>query len=265
MPCPNTTQSARAKRSRQRSLSEATRFPFCFRTLREVGDSKMATASTPACSRRPTGDDIARPSRPPSNASAQLNATVRYLPPDALRLFASGEARDAFSLTAVARQITASRAPDSAPASQSSSFVALRPSQAGSAADVATRVAPRSRRASPFPTRPHSSRLSNRAEPAGDVFLQMLARFTEQLAAQSAAVSRAALRAVSGDAALLDAAPRNSEQLAPPCTPADLRVALIKSTRLAISSTDIRHVLNFRVLCISCIRALSLMYVLSCI
>ena len=121
---------------------------------------------------------------------------MRYPPPDALRLFASGEARDAFSLNAVARQITASRAPHSARASQSSSFVALRPSQAGSAVDVATRAAPRSRRASPSP-RTHSSRSRNRAEPVGEVILQTLARFAEQLAAQSAAQSAAQLTPLS--------------------------------------------------------------------
>ena len=96
MPCPNTTQSA--TRSEDDSSPSKRRDSFSFsRTLREVGDAKMATASTLACSRRPTGDDIARPSRPPSNASAQLNATVRYPPPDALRLFALGEACDDLS------------------------------------------------------------------------------------------------------------------------------------------------------------------------
>ena len=34
---------------------------------------------------------------------------------------------------------------------------------------------------------------------------------------------------------------------------------------LGVSPTDIRHVLNFHVLCISCIRELCFMYVLSCI
>ena len=158
----------------------------------------MATVSTPARSRRPTGDNAAISSRPPSRAaSPQLNDTVRYPPPDPLHLFSSGGARDAPSLTAFARQIAASRAPHSAPASQGSSFVALRPSQAGSTSELAGRAAPRPRRPSPSPTRTHSSRSSSRAEPAGGVILQLLARLADQLAVQSAAQSAAQLSALS--------------------------------------------------------------------
>ena len=156
----------------------------------------MATASTPARSRQASREVAAKASRLPSQALAHLDQTVRYPPPDALRLFSSGDARDA-SLTAIAQRIAASRGPHSAPASQSSSFVALRHSQAGSAANVAARAAPRSRRASPSPIRTHSSRSSNRAEPVGGVILQTLARFAEQLAAQSAAQSAAQLSALS--------------------------------------------------------------------
>ena len=121
---------------------------------------------------------------------------MRYPPPDPLHLFSSKGAHDAPSLIAVARQIAASRAPHSAPASQSSSsFVALRPSQAGSTTDIADCAALRSRRPSPSPTRTHSSRSSSRAEPAG-VILQMLVRFADQLATQSAAQSVAQLAAL---------------------------------------------------------------------
>ena len=113
-------------------------------------------------------------------------------------MVASGKARDFFSLNAAARQIAASRAPHSAPASQaSSSFVALRLSQASFTADLAGRAALRSHRSSPSPTRNHSSRSSNRVEPAGEALLQTLARFADQLAAQSAAQSAAQLSALS--------------------------------------------------------------------
>ena len=158
----------------------------------------MATTSTPARSRHATEEDAAIFSRPFSRAaSPKLNDTVRYPPPDPLHVFSLGKARDAPSLTAVARQIAASRAPHSAPASQSLSFVALRASQAGSTSELAGRAAPRSRRPSPSPTRTHSSRSSSRAEPGGGVILQTLARFAEQLAAQSAAQSAAQLAALS--------------------------------------------------------------------
>ena len=188
VPCPNTTQSARIAKST--TASEATRFLSSRRSVREVSDAKkMATVSTPACSRRPTEDDAVRPSRPPSNASADLDQTVRYRPSDALRLFSSREARNVFALTAAARQIAASRAPHSTPASQSSSFVALRPSQAGSTAELAGRVASRSRRPSPSPSRTNFSRSSDRAEHAREVLLQMFARFYDQVAAQLAAQS----------------------------------------------------------------------------
>ena len=151
----------------------------------------METVSTPACSRRPTEKDAARFSCLPSNAIARLDQTVRYLPPDALTLFSFGEARDVLSLTAAARQITAFRALHSAPASQSSSFVALRASQAGSTAELAGRAAPHSCRPSPFPSRNHSSRSNDRAEHAGTMLLQMFARFSDQVAAQLAAQSTA--------------------------------------------------------------------------
>ena len=158
----------------------------------------MATASTPARCRHASREVAANASRPPSQALAHLDQTVRYPPPDTLRLFASGEARDAFSLTAIARRIAASRAPHSATASQSSSsFVALRPSQAGSTTGIADRAALHARRPSPSPTRTHSSRSSSRAELAGVVILQTLARLVDQLAAQSAAHSAAQLAALS--------------------------------------------------------------------
>ena len=158
----------------------------------------MATASTPARSLSASQEVDAPSSKPPSRVSSpQLNATVRDPPPDPLNLFSSEGARDATSLTAIARQIAASRAPHSASASQSSSFVALRPSQAGSTAELTGRAAPRPRRPSPSPTRTDSSRSRSRAEPVGEVLLQTLAHFTEQLAAQSAAQSAAQLSALS--------------------------------------------------------------------
>ena len=155
----------------------------------------MATASTsarsPRASRYAAAPSSHPPNQPPSrDASPHLDQTVRYPPADALRLFASKEARDA-SLSAIARQIAASSAPHSAPASQSSLFVALRPSQAGVTAELAGRAALRSRRPSPSPSRTHSSRSSDRAEHAGEVLLQMFARFFDQVAAQLAAQSTA--------------------------------------------------------------------------
>ena len=122
----------------------------------------MASASTPARNFRASQAADAFSSR---TASPQLDQTVRYPPPDALRLFSSGKRRDRFPLTAIARQIDAARAPTSAP--------------------------------SPSPTRTHSSRSSNRAEPAGEALLQTLARFADQLAAQSAAQSAAQLSVLS--------------------------------------------------------------------
>ena len=155
----------------------------------------MASASTPA---RSLGASQAADAFSSRTTSPQLDQTVCYPPHDALRLFASREACDVFSLNAAARQIAASRAPHSAPASQASSlFVALRPSQAGSTADLAGRAAPRSHRPSPSLTRTHSSRSSNRAEPAGETLLQTLARFADRLAAQSAAQSAAQLSVLS--------------------------------------------------------------------
>ena len=173
VPCLNTTQLA--KRRNRRSLSEATRsHPACAK----LPAKKMATASTPARSPRASQEVDAPSSRPPSqqashDASLQLDKTVRYSPPEPLHLVCSGGARDASSLTDIARQITASRAPHSAPSSQSSSFVALRPSQAGSTVELAGRAAPRAHRPSPSPSRTHSSRSSYRAEHAGEVLLQM--------------------------------------------------------------------------------------------
>ena len=113
--------------------------------------------------------------------------------PDPLRLYASGKARDLFSLTAVARQIAAARTPLSEPISQSSSFTRV-PSRAEHRAD---RSPHHSRRPSPSPTRTHSSRSSTRAEPAGEANLQALSRFADQLAAQSAAMSAVQLSALS--------------------------------------------------------------------
>ena len=78
VPCPNTTQSAQPERSRERSPSEATR--SFSRSLREVSDAKMATVSTPARIRRPTEDNAAISSRPPSR---RIATAQRYgsLPP----------------------------------------------------------------------------------------------------------------------------------------------------------------------------------------
>ena len=155
----------------------------------------MATASTPARSRHASEEDAATSSHPPNQPASRaaspqlLDATVRF-PPDAYHLYSSSDARDALSLTSIARQIAASRAPHSAPASESSSFVALRPSHTGSTAELADRAAPRSRRPSPYPSRTHSSRSSDRAEHARDVLLQMFARFSDQVAAQLAAQSK---------------------------------------------------------------------------
>ena len=156
----------------------------------------MATASTPARSRHASQEGAATFSRQPSHPASRaaspqlLNATVRF-PPDAYRLYSYSNARDALSLTAIARQIAAARTQPSASTSQSSSCVALSPSQAGSTAELAGRAAPRSRRPSPSPSRTHSSRSSARAEHAGEVLLQMFARFSDQVAAQLAAQSTA--------------------------------------------------------------------------
>ena len=152
----------------------------------------MATASTPTRSRHATQEVDATSSCPSScAASPQLNETVCYPPPDPLHLFSSGGARDAPSLTAIARQIAAARTTPFAPTSQSSSFVALRPSQAGSKTESTGPAAPRSDRPSPFPSRSHSSRSSSRAEHAGEVLLQMFASLSEQLSAQLSAQSTA--------------------------------------------------------------------------
>ena len=75
----------------------------------------MATDSTPVCSPRASRDAAAPsrypPNQPPSrDASPHLDQTMRYPPPDALHLIASGKVRDAFLLTANARQIAASHA-----------------------------------------------------------------------------------------------------------------------------------------------------------
>ena len=198
----------------------------------------MATASTPARIRHASQESAATSSRQPSHPASRaaspqlLNATVRF-PPDAYRLYSSSDARDALSLIAIERQIAAARTPPSAPTSQSSSFVALRPSQAGSTAELAGRAAPCSRRRSFSPLRTHSSCLSARAEHAGEVLLQMFVRFSDQVAAQLAAVDSADI----SNAAFRDAASRNStEPLPSPCTQANLHVAYVKSTRLAIST-----------------------------
>ena len=70
-----------------------------------------------------------------------------------------------------------------------SSFVALRPSQAGSTTELAGRAAPRSDRPSYSPLRSHSSRSSTRANHAGEVLLQIFARLSEQLSAQSTSLT----------------------------------------------------------------------------
>ena len=46
---------------------------------------------------------------------------------------------------------------------------------------------------------------------------------------------------------------------------ADPPTVITQLRSFSVCATDIRHVLNFHVLCITCIRHLSLMYVLSCI
>ena len=202
----------------------------------------MATASTPARRSHASKEDVdAISSRPPSRvASPQLDTTVRYPPPDPLHLFSSGGARDGPSLTAFARQIAASRAPHSAPASQSSSFVAMRPSQAGSTSEFADRAAPRPRRLSPSPlSHPHpllslefARGACRRVAPADPRALRGTAGSEVRRT-----VSCAALGADDGDAAFRDSAPRNStELLASPCTSTGPRVAIAKSTRLAIST-----------------------------
>ena len=156
----------------------------------------MATASTPARSRHASQEGAASSSRQPSHpasraSSPQLfNATVRF-PPEAYHLYSSSGARDALSLTAIARKIAVARTTPSAPTSQSFSFVALCPSQAGSTAELAGRAALRSHRPSPSPSRSHSSRSSDRAEHAKEVLLQMFARCSDQVAAQLAAQSTA--------------------------------------------------------------------------
>ena len=218
MPCPYTTQSATRRKRRQRSPSEAT--PSSRILLKDRDAKMMAIASTPARSRHGSQEDAASPNRSPSHpasrvASPQLNATVRFPPSDALRLFSSSGARDAISLAAVARQITSASTTPSASTSQSSLFVALRPSQAGSTCDVADRASPRLRRPSPFPSRTHSSRSSDRAEHAGEVLLQMFAHFswqvTAQLAAQSTALSSVMQRFETLHTAI---SPRRSRRLA---------------------------------------------------
>ena len=154
----------------------------------------MASASTPMRSRHSSREAPAFASRTPNRtASPALNQTVRIPPLHPLHLYTSDVARNSISLTAVARQIAAARAPLSAPSSQSSSFTRV-PSRAEHHAD---RSPHHSRRPSPSPTGAHSSRSSTRVEPAGEPILQALSRFADQLAAQSAAQSAAQLSALS--------------------------------------------------------------------
>ena len=149
----------------------------------------MATASTPARCRCPSEEVAANASRPPSQASAHLDATVRFPPLKAFRLYGSSDARDSISLTSAARRIAAAGALLSAPTPQSPSPAALRQSQNSSPAERRVyRQAHRSRRFSPFPTRTHSSRFSARVGPAAEeVFANVVADLADQINAQSAA------------------------------------------------------------------------------
>ena len=154
---------------------------------------KMATASTPARSRRPSHEEDATASHQPNcSASPPLDQTVRFPLLDHLHLYTSGEARESISLTAIARQIAAARTPLSAPTSHSSSFVRV----ASSAEQHVQCPSHHSRHLSPSPTQTDTSRSSLRAEPVG-VLLKTLARFADKLAAQSAAQSAAQLSALS--------------------------------------------------------------------
>ena len=186
MPCPNTTQVQARKHERPSSPSFSSSLSS---SLREVATNvEMAEASTPARSRRASQASPAA-SRPSSRASAHLDATVRYPPPDAFRLFSSEEVRDPFSLASAARQAADAHGLLPAPTSQasSSSFSVLRAPQAGSSADQAIRAPARSCRPSPSPVPTCSSRLSSRAGHAEDVLLQMFVRLSEQLTSQAAA------------------------------------------------------------------------------
>ena len=59
--------------------------------------------------RRAEEDDIALADSPDSRSSEQFNATVRYPPRDALRLFSSAEAQDLQALNSFARQFADAR------------------------------------------------------------------------------------------------------------------------------------------------------------
>ena len=181
---PSSLDTQRASRSQQSERRDS--FSFSRSITREVSDAKkMATASTPTRSQ----EDAARSSRPPSQASAHLDTTVRFPPPNPLHLFALAEAQELFSHIAAARQITAARALLTAPASQASSFAVLRQSQDGSIVEPAGRAGPRSRRPSPSPTRTNSSRSSARTDPPQKTLAKTVAQLAEQVAAQSAALS----------------------------------------------------------------------------
>ena len=196
----------------------------------------MATASTPTRSRCPSREENANahPCRTSNRAaSPALNQTVRFPPPDALRLYTSGEARDLSSLTSVARQIAHAHAPFCVPTSQSSSFTRV-PSRAEHHADGSPH---HSRRPSPSPTRTHSSRSSTRVEPAGEAILQALSRFADQLAAVRRAVRLTAVRAVSNRAALRDAAPRAFAESPELYQPVDHRAASANFKRLSNFAT----------------------------
>ena len=148
--------------------------------MREVSDAKnMATASTPARSRRPSEEVAANasrrasqaadastsrpPSHPASRAASPLDQTVRYSPPDPLRLFSSGERRDCFSLIAAARRIAAAGAPLCAPTPQSPSSAALRQSHDSSPAERRAYAKHTSRAAPLLPPRARTLRVSVRA------------------------------------------------------------------------------------------------------
>ena len=106
-------------------------------------------SSTPTRSRRESREEDAHSGRPVSRESAHLDAMVRFQPRDLLRLYASAEMRDLWSLTSAARQISAARNRPAVPTSQASSFEILRNSQTVSPAESATRGKHRSRRNSP--------------------------------------------------------------------------------------------------------------------
>ena len=135
---------------------------------------------------------------PDSRTSGHLDATVRFSPHDALRLYASADTRDYQALSSFARQISAARTRPAVPTSQASSFKVLRNSQMVSPVEPATRGEPRYRRnlpqyqanplsSPPFVTRAEGPHEDAHADSAENVVVQALAQLAAQMAAQSAA------------------------------------------------------------------------------